>query len=65
MSQYNLERIFKPRRVAVVGASEKTGGIGNVLMKNLVEGGFPGTLMPVNPKLASFKGCVSHARQQT
>ena len=28
MSQYNLERIFKPRRVAVVGASEKTGGIG-------------------------------------
>ena len=29
MSQYNLERIFEPRRVAVVGASEKSGGIGN------------------------------------
>ncbi len=25
MSQYNLERIFKPRRVAVIGASEKRG----------------------------------------
>lgn len=46
MSQYNLERIFKPRRVAVMGASEKTGSIGNALMKNLVEGGFPGTLLP-------------------
>lgn len=33
MSQYNLERIFKPGRVAVVGASEKTGSIGNALMK--------------------------------
>ncbi len=36
MSQYILERIFKPGRVAVVGASEKTGIIGNALMKNLV-----------------------------
>lgn len=50
MSQYNLERIFKPHRVAVVGAGEKTGSIGNALMKNLIEGGFSETLLPVNPK---------------
>jgi len=40
MSQYHLDRIFQPRRVAVVGASESTGSIGNALMKNLIEGGF-------------------------
>jgi acetyltransferase len=39
MSQYNLDRIFQPRRVAVVGASEKARSIGNALMKNLIEGG--------------------------
>jgi len=31
MSQYNLDRIFQPRRVAVVGASESTGSFGNAL----------------------------------
>ena len=56
MSQYNLERIFKPRRVAVVGASEKNGSIGNALMKNLIEGGFSQTLLPVNPKYETVHG---------
>ena len=50
MGQYNLNRIFKPRHVAVVGASEKAGTIGTALMKNLIDGGFSGMLLPVNPK---------------
>jgi acetyltransferase len=56
MGQYNLNRIFRPRHVAVVGASEKTGTIGNALMKNLVDGGFSGTLLPVNPKHKTIHG---------
>lgn len=56
MSQYNLERIFNSRRVAVVGASERPGSIGNALMKNLKEGGFAGELLPVNPKRRSVHG---------
>ncbi|MEE4603247.1 MAG: bifunctional acetate--CoA ligase family protein/GNAT family N-acetyltransferase [Desulfobacteraceae bacterium] len=56
MSQYNLDRIFKPRRVAVVGASESAGSIGNALMKNLIEGGFQGKLLPVNHKYHSVHG---------
>ncbi len=56
MSQYNLNRIFRPRHVAVVGASEKTGSIGNALMKNLVDGRFSGTVLPVNPKYKSIHG---------
>jgi acetyltransferase len=56
MGQYNLNRIFRPRHVAVVGASEKTGTIGNALMRNLIDGGFSGTLLPVNPKHKTLHG---------
>ena len=56
MGQYNLNRIFKPRHVAVVGASEKAGTIGNALMRNLIDGGFPGTVLPVNPKYQTMHG---------
>ncbi len=56
MGQYNLNRIFKPRHVAVVGASEKAGTIGNALMKNLIDGGFAGTVLPVNPKYQTIHG---------
>lgn len=59
MSQYNLERIFKPRRVAVVGASEKAGSIGNAVMKNLIEGGFSSTLLPVNLKYKTVHGLAT------
>ncbi|MGA8240236.1 MAG: CoA-binding protein, partial [Desulfobacterales bacterium] len=56
MSQYNLSRIFNPRHVAVVGASEKAGTIGTALMKNLIDGGFSGMLLPVNPKYKTIQG---------
>jgi acetyltransferase len=56
MSQYNLDRIFQPSRVAVVGASEKARSIGNALMKNLIEGGYKGMLLPVNLRDDSVHG---------
>ncbi|MCP3891291.1 MAG: GNAT family N-acetyltransferase [Desulfobulbaceae bacterium] len=57
MGQHNLSRMMKPQSVAVVGASEKGGTIGNALMKNLLDGGFAGTVMPVNPKYEKIHGC--------
>ena len=56
MAQSNLNRIFTPRQVAVVGASEKAGTIGNALMRNLVDGRFSGTVLPVNPKYKTMHG---------
>ena len=60
MGQYNLNRVFRPRHVAVVGASEKAGTIGNALMRSLIDGGFSGTVLPVNPKYKTMHGqaCV-------
>jgi len=59
MGQYNLNHIFRPRHVAVVGAGEKAGSIGNALMRNLIDGGFSGTLLPVNPRYKTIHGHTS------
>lgn len=56
MGQYNLGRIFNPRRVAVIGASEKSGTIGNALMTNLLQGNFSGKILPINPKYDTVHG---------
>jgi acetyltransferase len=56
MSLYNLDRIFDPKSIAVVGASEKKGSIGNAIMNNLLEGGFEGHLFPVNPNYDTLHG---------
>ncbi|MCI0331541.1 MAG: acetate--CoA ligase family protein [candidate division Zixibacteria bacterium] len=44
-----LDYIFRPRSVAVVGASPKKGTIGRELLHNIIEGGFNGSVFPVNP----------------
>ena len=46
----SMQRIMKPRAVAVVGASAEEGKIGNSVMKNLIDGGYQGELHPVHPK---------------
>ena len=56
MPIYNLDKIFRPASVAVVGASEKQGSIGRALMRNLEDGGFPGEIVPVNPHHARVSG---------
>jgi acetyltransferase len=49
MSVINLDKIFRPKSIAVVGASERPGSIGNALMRNLIERGFGGKIQPINP----------------
>jgi len=46
---HSLDAVFRPRAVAVVGASRRPNQIGNQIVKNLVEGGFTGPVYPVNP----------------
>ena len=56
MSIHNLERIFKPDSVAIVGASERPGSIGDSLMRNVLAGGYKGKVFPVNPKRSLVHG---------
>jgi acetyltransferase len=48
MSIRNLDKIFRPRRIAVIGASNEPGKVGYRALKNLVGSGFPGVVYPVN-----------------
>jgi acetyl coenzyme A synthetase (ADP forming)-like protein len=51
-----MKALMQPRAIAVVGASEQEGKIGNSVMKNLVNGGFEGEIYPVNPKASEILG---------
>jgi acetyltransferase len=56
MSIYHLDRIFHPRSVAVVGASQREHSAGAALMRNLLKGGFKGSVYAVNPRHATVWG---------
>lgn len=45
----NLDAVFRPRSVAVVGASARPDSLGRALYRNLRDAGFEGVLYPVNP----------------
>jgi acetyltransferase len=51
-----LDAIFKPRSIAIVGASTKTGTAGNDVVLNLVRDKFTGKIYPVNPKADEIHG---------
>lgn len=61
MSVRNLDRIFRPRRIAVVGASNNPGRVGNTVLRNLLQSGFGGVVYPINPKHESVLGIQAYA----
>ena len=52
----NLSRLFAPRSIAVVGASESQNSVGGRVLKTLRGLGFSGDVYPVNPKHDSVAG---------
>ena len=52
----NLEGLFRPRGLAVIGASANPDKIGFQIMQNLIAGGFEGRLYPINPKADEVLG---------
>jgi acyl-CoA synthetase (NDP forming) len=55
-----MSRIFHPKAVAVIGASAETGKIGNSVMRNLINGGYKGTIVPVHPKAEEILGVKAY-----
>jgi acetyl coenzyme A synthetase (ADP forming)-like protein len=53
--------LMRPRAIAVIGASDTEGKIGNSVMRNLVDGGFAGEIYPVNPKASEILGRKCYA----
>ena len=54
-----LEKIFRPRSIAVIGASSREGSAGQVLFANLLAGGFGGPVFPVNLRHGSVQGVTA------
>ncbi|MFF9586282.1 acetate--CoA ligase family protein [Streptomyces achromogenes] len=52
----SMRRLMRPRSVAVIGASNEPGKIGNSVLRNLLDGGFAGDIHPVNPRADDILG---------
>src|SRR5437870_3687863 len=56
----DMNRIMKPKAVAVIGASSEAGKIGNSVMKNLINGGYKGQVYPINPSADEIMGLKAY-----
>jgi acetyltransferase len=52
----SFEKFFNPRSLTVIGASRDKGKVGYEILKNLIKGGYPGRIYPVNPKATVIEG---------
>ena len=64
MTIRNLDFLLKPKSIAVVGASEVPGSYGAVALRNLIDGGFGGPILPVALRERSLFGIGTHPRIQ-
>jgi acetyltransferase len=55
-----FESFFSPSSVAVIGASHTPGKVGYDVVKNLIEGGYEGSVYPVNPKGGEVLGLTCY-----
>ncbi|KJR99243.1 MAG: hypothetical protein VR65_17780 [Desulfobulbaceae bacterium BRH_c16a] len=60
MSLKNLDTLFNPQRVAVIGASEDDTSIGYHVFRNLIGKGFKGIVHPVNPAMRGVQGVEAY-----
>jgi len=56
MDIHDLDPIFKPQRIALVGVGPNPNSVGGKILANLVGGGFRGVVYPVNPSVEAVMG---------
>src|SRR6185503_17371128 len=59
-SRRPLASMFAPQTIAVIGATERKRSVGRTLMTNLIAGGFPGKIYPVNPIQETILGIKAY-----
>jgi acetyltransferase len=55
-----LDPLFKPKSIAIIGASQKELSIGNVIIKNLISYGYKGKIYPINPTMPEIRGIKAY-----
>jgi len=61
MSIRNLDKLFDPQRIAVIGASETPASIGYTVFHNLIASNYSGAVYPVNPNYDAVQGIPAYA----
>jgi len=56
----NLDKIFNPQKIAVIGASDRENSIGARLLRNLIGVGYKGVVYPVNPFRPTVQGITAY-----
>jgi acetyl coenzyme A synthetase (ADP forming)-like protein len=56
ISRESLNKVFNAESIAVIGASNNPDKTGYTVLKNLIDGGFPGRIYPINPKAETILG---------
>src|ERR671924_368609 len=60
----NLDALFAPRSIAVIGASNREGSVGRAVFTNILLNEYTGTVYPVNPKDHSVSGVRAYSSVQ-
>ena len=61
MGKHYLSTLFAPKSVAVFGASDRDDSVGKIVFQNMLEGGFKGSLYPINTNHTEIQGKPSYA----
>ncbi|MGA4605446.1 GNAT family N-acetyltransferase [Pseudoalteromonas maricaloris] len=61
MSVKRISQFFNPQSIAVIGASNNPDRAGFIVMRNLLQGGFKGPIMPVSPKHTAVHGVLAYS----
>lgn len=61
MHKKNLDKLFNPKSIVVLGASRDEKKIGHIVLKNIVNSGFRGKIYPVNPNASNIEGMDCYA----
>jgi len=61
MSTSGLDKLFHPQSIAVIGASNKKGSVGYILLRNIINAEYSGVVYPVNIKAQSVQGIQAYA----
>ena len=56
-----LQALFRPKSVAIIGASRTPGKVGHIIAKNTIESGFEGGIYPINPRAEEILGLKCYA----
>jgi acetyltransferase len=60
MTTRNLDAAMRPGSIAIVGASEREGSVGAVVLANIRAAGYRGDIYPINPKYTSLFGLACY-----